>query len=449
LKKLLVHNKYILQLESCLENEGKTMVKNISLLELANNNQLIKTGAKPKLPIQIPKVNDGMLDVYRIPLEYLYYNDENGRISSAISRQEIRLEPARDNENPEYNQIIERMVVEDNPSKLKQTKKSIRESGQKVFGYVLADGRVIDGNRRYTALRQLTQETGETYLFEAVILPFTYESKTERAEIKRLELAIQMGTEERQAYDPVDLSVDIYQTVVVDRLMTENDYAKESNIKPKEIKNRIATVVLMSEFLEFINANKNAYHIIKDTKLYNPLYEIAKKLDSQFPKKGPAYEQSKITSFALLTKMFATGGDTVREVRDYFKDVLTTSANEDFNDAIEDTVDDLRDTFEENPISSATELRRVIEVASPEIRQINQEYVRTSNRQNRGKNIDSFISEVKETLNSLKDMQKGDGLTGNLNFNNFSKDQINEIREYLIQINLISRELIEIYDDEI
>lgn len=428
---------------------GKTVDKNISLLELMQNGLLVKTGAKPKLPIKIPNVNDGMLDVYRIPLKYLYYNAENGRIASAISRQDIQLEPARDDENPEYNQLIAKMIVEDNAAKLKQTKKSIRESGQKVFGYVLADGRVIDGNRRYTALRQLAEETGETYLFEAVILPFTYASKTERAEIKRLELAIQMGTEERQAYDPVDLAVDIYQTVVVDKLMTENDYAKEANIKPKEIKNRNTTVMLMREFLEFINAKENAYHIIKDTKLYNPLYELAKKLNTQFPKKGPAYEQSKITSFALLTKMLATGGDTVREVRDYFKDVLTTTANEDFNDAIEDSVDNLRDTFEEHPVTSATEFRRVIEIASPEIREINGEYVRIRNRQNRGKNIDSFIGDVKETLNSLKDMQKGEGLTGNLNFNNFSKDQINEIREYLIQINLISRELIEIYDDEI
>lgn len=129
-------------------------------------------------------------------------------------------------------------------------------------------------------------------------------------------------------------------------------------------------------------------------------------MNTQFPKKGPAYEQSKITSFALLTKMLATGGDTVREVRDYFKDVLTTTANEDFNDAIEDSIDNLRDTFEENPVTSATEFRRVIEIASPEIREINGEYVRIRNRQNRGKNIDSFIGDVKETLNSLKDMQK-------------------------------------------
>ncbi|MEQ7804772.1 hypothetical protein [Priestia aryabhattai] len=425
------------------------MDKDISLLELVKNNQLVKTGAKPKLPIQIPNVSDGTLDVYRIPLEYLYYNNENGRIASAISREEIQLEPAKDHGNPEYNQKIAQMIVEDNSTKLKITKKSIQESGQKVFGYVLADGRVIDGNRRYTALRQLAKETGETYLFEAVILPFTYESKTERAEIKRLELAIQMGTEERQSYDPVDLSIDIYRTVVVEKLMTENDYAKESAIKPKEIKHRILTVELMGEFLTFINAKENAYHIIKDTKLYTPLYELAKKLDGQFPKKGPSYEQSKVTAFALLTKMLATGGDTGREIREYFKDVLTTNANEDFNEAVEDTIDDLRDIFDSNPVNSTIDFRRVIEEVTPEFRDINTKYVQTRNRQNRGKNIDNFIEGVKETVNTLKDMHKGNGLTGNLNFNNFSKDQINEIREQLVQINLISRELIDIYDDEI
>lgn len=425
------------------------MTTKVSLLNLIENEELIKTGAKPKLPIQIPNVVDGMLDVFRIPLEYLYYNDENGRIASAVSRQEVRVTPALDNENPAYNLLIEQMIVEDNPSKLNQTKKSIKEAGQKVFGYVLADGRVIDGNRRYTALRQLAKETGKTYYFEAVVLPFTYASKTERVEIKRLELAIQMGTEERQAYDPVDLSVDIYQTVVVDELMTDKDYAKEANLTSAEVKNRIEVVVIMREYLQFINAEQNAYHIIKDIKLYTPLYELAKKLNKQFPRKGPNYEQSKITAFALLTKMFATAADTGREIREYFTNVLSSSHNEDFNESIEEAVDDLRDNFEKDKISTATELRRRLEKATPEIRKINEEYIRISNRESRGKNVESFIMNVKETLNTLKDMEKGDGLTGNLNFANFSKDQITEIREYLIQINLISRELIDIYEDEI
>lgn len=425
------------------------MTTKISLINLIENEELIKTGAKPKLPIQIPNVVDGMLDVYRIPLEYLYYNDENGRIASAISRQEIRVTPALDKENSEYNLLIEQMIVEDNPSKLNQTKKSIKESGQKVFGYVLADGRVIDGNRRFTALRQLAKETGNTYYFEAVVLPFTYASKTERVEIKRLELAIQMGTEERQAYDPVDLSVDIYQTVVIDQLMTDKDYAKEANLTSAEVKNRIEVVVIMREYLQFINADQHAYHIIKDIKLYTPLYELAKKLNKQFPRKGPNYEQSKITAFALLTKMFATAADTGREIREYFTNVLSSSYNEEFNESIEEAVDDLRDNFEATKISTATDLRRRLEKSTPEIRKINEEYIRVSNRESRGKNVESFILNVKETLNTLKDMQKGDGLTGNLNFANFSKDQINEIREYLIQINLVSRELIDIYEDEI
>lgn len=425
------------------------MNEKISLLQLAKKGQLNKTGAKPKLPIELPSLTDGMLDVYRIPLEYLYYNNENGRIASTISRQEIPVHPSRDNEGLDYNPTIEAMIVEDNPIGLKNTKKSIAKTGQKVFGYVLDDGRVIDGNRRYTALRQLSAETGETYYFEAVILPFTYDSKAERSEIKRLELAIQLGTEERQTYDPVDLSVDIYQTVKVDELMTDKDYSNEANIKLKEVQYRIKTVILMREFLAFINAKQNAYHIIKDTKLYNPLYELAKKLDKQFSNKGPNYEQTKVTSFALLTKMLATGGDSVREIRDYFKDIMTTDVNVDFNESIEDTVEDLRDTFEEKEVSSTSDFRRLIETATPEIRVINEEYIQTRNRQNRGKNVESFLVNIKDILNSLQDMQKGDGLTGNLNFSNFSRDQLSDVREYLVQINIISRELIEIYDDEI
>lgn len=416
---------------------------------MTQNNHLVKTGAKPKLPIQLPGVTDSMLEVFHIPLEYLYYNNENGRIASAISRQEFQLEPMKEEENPDYNLLIEDMIVEDSPATLKRTKKSIHESGQKVFGYVLADGRVIDGNRRFTALRQLARETGETFTFEAVILPFTYESKTERVEIKRLELAIQMGTEERESYDPVDLAVDIYRTVVVQNVMTENDYSKESGIKPKEVKNRILTVEIMVDFLRFINAKENAYHIIKDTKLYTPLYELTKRLMIQFPKQGPLYEQSKITAFSLLTKMIATGGDTGREIRDYFRDVLVTTVNEDFNDNVEDAIENLRDVFDDHEINSATDFRTVIETAIPEIREIGREYAQTVNRQNRGKNIESFIGGIKEALNTLKDMQKGDGLTGNLNYDNFSKDQISEIREELIQINLASKELIGIYEDEL
>ena len=51
--------------------------------------------------------------------------------------------------------------------------------------------------------------------------------------------------------------------------------------------------------------------------------------------------------------------------------------------------------------------------------------------------------------NILNDMKRGDGLTGSLQFSNFSKDQVAEIREMLVKINLVSGDLIEVYEDEL
>ena len=58
-----------------------------NLMNLVESGDIAKTGAKPKLPTTIPNLTDTMLDVYRIPLKYLYYNDENGRISTQIKRE--------------------------------------------------------------------------------------------------------------------------------------------------------------------------------------------------------------------------------------------------------------------------------------------------------------------------------------------------------------------------
>lgn len=169
----------------------------LSLIELAKEGKLEKTGAKPKLPIKVDGVSSETLDVYKIPLEYVYYNDKNGRIATGISQYQDELHPANDQEDPQYNNFVAKLIEQDNSSALKRTEKSIQESGQQVYGYVLDDGRIVDGNRRYTALRNIRQSTGRTVYFEAVVLPFSYGNTTERAKIKKLELAIQMGVEER------------------------------------------------------------------------------------------------------------------------------------------------------------------------------------------------------------------------------------------------------------
>ena len=52
----------------------------MNLLERAAANQLKKTGEKKKLSIQ--GQCNSTYDVYSIPLKWLYYNDQNGRINT-------------------------------------------------------------------------------------------------------------------------------------------------------------------------------------------------------------------------------------------------------------------------------------------------------------------------------------------------------------------------------
>ena len=103
-----------------------------NLLELVKKGEIEKTGAKPKLPTTVHGIAESVLDVYRIPLKYLYFNNENGRIASQMRRNNELLEPVTDEINPNYNNLFAKLIDEDNHNKLVQTKKSIQKNGQQA-----------------------------------------------------------------------------------------------------------------------------------------------------------------------------------------------------------------------------------------------------------------------------------------------------------------------------
>ncbi|MFQ3878800.1 hypothetical protein AABD35_11345 [Staphylococcus xylosus] len=426
-------------------------IEKISLIEKVDEGLVDKTGAKPKLPTTITDLNQETLEVYRIPLKFLYYNDRNGRIASVISRVSDDIKVAYEFEDSNYNKSIENMIYEANTSALKNTKKSIKDKGQQVFGYVLDDGRVIDGNRRFTALRQLEQETGKTFYFEAVILPFTYDKKIDRAKIKQLELAIQMGIEGKQDYDKVDEVVDIYQTIEVEKLMTIADYAKESNKKKPTIEKQLDSAKLIRKFLDFINAQKNSYYIIKDAGIYSLFEEAVPKLNKAYPKGGPSLEDAieKFFSFVLLQIQSGTSTRAYAG-RDYFENIVfSNEGNQQFNIETEDAIDGLRDKLEEKQIDSTSDLKSTLSQSVSELREVSSAYKKVVDKSKRNANVESFIENVKSISDSIADMEKGNGLPNNLNFEQFNLKQLKEIREMLIKINNNSSELIDIYENEI
>ena len=229
----------------------------MDLLKKAAANQLEKTGQVKKLIVSGQVSNSW--DVYRIPLDFLYYNDKNGRINTVYKQYQADngvLQPEIG--DSEYNRIFEDFIYKSNSRALDDTLQSIKDKTQQEPCVVLPDGRVIDGNRRFTALRRYQREDNIPKTLEAIILPLDGTLKNDEKKIKELELDLQLGREERVSYDPIDRIFDVYNTIEVEKLMTLEEYKKASGAgNTKGINRDIRLAKLALKFIDIVSPGGN------------------------------------------------------------------------------------------------------------------------------------------------------------------------------------------------
>lgn len=212
--------------------------------------------------------------VYRVRLDMLYYNDQNDRIATWISQYESENgQDALSNLNIEiYNRIIENFIVESNSESIAKTQKNILLVGQREPGVALADGRIVDGNRRYTCLRRIQRESAEPIYFETVIMDM--DIREDKKQIKLLELAIQHGEEKKVDYDLIEYAIGTYRDVVQTGLLTIEEYASSTNESIADVKKRIEVAGIVSEFLSFLKLPEQ-YHIARELQVYSLFQEMA------------------------------------------------------------------------------------------------------------------------------------------------------------------------------
>lgn len=240
------------------------------LMTLIRTNKIYKTKITKKVTFA---GKTELYPVYRVRLDALYYNDQNDRIATWISgyKAEHGSGSLGSLKGEEYNDVIENFIYESNPDSIKRTQKNIALVGQQQPGVILADGRVVDGNRRFTCLRRIQRETGEKQFFETVIM--NVDMNRDRKQIKLLELAIQHGEEKKVDYDMIDYAIGTYRDVVVTKLLTVEEYAAGTNESVSNVKKRIETAKLVSEFLEHIKL-PGQYHIARDYQVYSLFLEL-------------------------------------------------------------------------------------------------------------------------------------------------------------------------------
>lgn len=262
--------------------------------------------------------------VYKIRLDKLYFNDQNDRIATWISKYKVVNNVEQiDIRNEQYNDIVEQFIYESNPKAIDKTKNNISLVGQREAGVVLNDGRIIDGNRRFTCLRRIEKESEQQY-FEAVILDSDIQSN-EKA-IKLLELSIQHGEEGRIDYNPIDKLVGIYQDIIKNKLITVEEYSKTVNESVSSIQKKMEQAQLMNEFLEFIHA-KEQFYIARDLELDGPLQEMQTMLRKV--KNTEEHEELKIILFNNI--LMKPQGDISRFVRK-MKEVIVSEHFSEFVD---------------------------------------------------------------------------------------------------------------------
>lgn len=412
----------------------------MDLLQMLKENRFKKTGESKK--IKIPEQSQDIYDIYAIPLEYLFYNDQNGRINTTYRKyiaENKKLLPEAG--NSEYNKLFEKFIYESNKPALKKTLQSIKEKGQQEPGVVLPDGRIIDGNRRFTALRMHQEKEKVQKFFHAAILPLNLENEADKKIIKYLELDFQLAREERVNYDPIDRIFDVYYTIKEINQMTPEEYRDASGAgSTKGINRDIRLAELIIDFIKIISPGGNPvdkFYLARDLQLDGPIEEIESTIAKLKSEDRESIKDAVLVYVALAKTDFINKAP-VQAVRDLKNHVLNNSEIlPHYLDAVDERVDDFIDAFKSNPIKNSNDLNKIID-ENPGLSESVEKMVSSTERLIRKGNLDSkrtrVLVELEHIRDNLDEISSDDFLELTTNENILAREVLTEINDILFKL---------------
>jgi len=197
------------------------------------------------------------LPIFKIPIELLTYNLENGRFAADKLNEESQLGRCLDADNEDDIKVIKRLLLEKDQSETKRLKEDFKDIGQREAGLITIAGNVINANRRMAILFELLAETGkEKYKFlEVAILP----KGTDEKEIWGIESRLQFARDFRVDYGPVNELLKIKDAVK--KGINKKEIAEILYLKPEEVDERIERLDLINTYLDYINKSGQYIHI--------------------------------------------------------------------------------------------------------------------------------------------------------------------------------------------
>ena len=218
------------------------------------------------------------LKVYRIPLEQLYFNIENGRYADKMLQLKadnpgIDVDSKLDKWKREiYNMLkgyyigsIEAEGTEPDRVAFERLQEDIKNRDQLDPGIVLPDGGVIDGNRRLAVL--LSLDGPRFSRFDGIFLPDDISDEDRW----RIEVGVQLGKDQKLDYSPINQllkirqGLEMYKKIKLPAKKTPEDMIAEAlyGVSRKEVIDSIDRINLIDEYLNFFKM-KGKYHLVSD-----------------------------------------------------------------------------------------------------------------------------------------------------------------------------------------
>lgn len=224
-------------------------------------------------------------DTYLIPIRFLRYNRDNGRIAMEVREKEEENGHPIDPKNPEDAKTIRQILLALEEGKTEELEKDLKRIGQEQPGVITFDGVVINGNRRMAIFQELHEKedgSGKWEKLEVIRLPEGIGNR----ELWKLEAGLQLSQRKVVDYHPVNELLKIKQGLQIgltSKEMVDVLFGREED----EIKNGIERLNLIDNFLKFMAQPEN-YGLIKKFGLHeyfiNVQKTILKNKDSESPK---------------------------------------------------------------------------------------------------------------------------------------------------------------------
>ncbi len=198
------------------------------------------------------------LDVFRIPTDKLHFNIQNGRYADKmIQLKADNLGEEIDPRAAKWREEISRMLrgeypgTQEDKEPWERLREDIKGKSQLTPGVVIADGGVIDGNRRLSVLLSLadSERNSAPYeYFDGVILPQDVSDQDRW----RIEAGIQLGKDEKHDYSSINKILKIKEGL---KLFGDDDKGVRQianalyGINEPEIRQTMKEIALIDEYL--------------------------------------------------------------------------------------------------------------------------------------------------------------------------------------------------------